>query len=65
MEIYSFVSSKGGVGKTSILYNFATYLAHRNNKVLVIDKDHQCSISQLFDCDIQEHTVKGIYTDEK
>ncbi|MCG1130693.1 ParA family protein [Staphylococcus epidermidis] len=65
MEIYSFVSSKGGVGKTSILYNLATYLAHRNNKVLVIDKDHQCSISQLFDCDIQEHTVKGIYTDEK
>lgn len=65
MEIYSFVSSKGGVGKTSILYNFATYLAFRNKKVLVIDKDHQCSISQLFDCDIQDQTAKGIYTDEK
>lgn len=65
MEIYSFVSSKGGVGKTSIAYNFSTYLAFRGYKVLVIDKDHQCSISQLFDCDKQINTVKGIYTDEK
>ena len=65
MEIISFVSSKGGVGKTSIVYNFATYLANRNFTVLIIDKDHQCSISQLFDCDMQTNTVRGIYTDEK
>ena len=65
MEIYSFVSTKGGVGKTSIAYNFATYLSERDNYVLVIDQDHQCSISQLFDCDKQQHTVKGIYTGEK
>lgn len=58
MEIYSFVSTKGGVGKTSIAYNFATYLSERDNYVLVIDQDHQCSISQLFDCDKQQHTVK-------
>ena len=56
MEIYSFVSTKGGVGKTSIAYNFATYLSERDNYVLVIDQDHQCSISQLFDCDKQQHT---------
>jgi len=65
MEIYSFVSTKGGVGKTSIAYNFATYLSERDNYVLVIDQDHQCSISQLFDCDKQQNTVKGIYTGEK
>ncbi|POA06063.1 ParA family protein [Staphylococcus caprae] len=64
MEIYSFVSTKGGVGKTSIAYNFATFLAERNKTVLIIDQDHQCSISQLFDCDTQNNTVKGIYTED-
>lgn len=65
MEIYSVVAVKGGVGKTMIVYNFARYLAYRGKKVLVIDKDHQCNISQIFDCDEQIGTVAGIYEDSE
>lgn len=53
--VISFCALKGGVGKTTILYNFAYYLSHeQNKKVLMIDNDHQCSLSQcmeIFDTD--------------
>lgn len=40
----SIINFKGGVGKTTLAFHLATYLA-RANKVLVIDIDHQSSMS--------------------
>lgn len=48
MEIITFSSLKGGVGKTTVLYAYANELAKRNKKVLIIDLDSQCNTSKLF-----------------
>lgn len=41
-------NNKGGVGKTTLTCNIASYLAKRENKrVLVIDCDPQCNATQL------------------
>ena len=47
MKIITFAALKGGVGKTTILYNFGEFLS-KKNKVLFIDTDHQCSLSSLY-----------------
>lgn len=65
MKTYSFISIQGNVGKSSIVYNFSRYLASKDYKVLIIDMDHQCSISRVFKCDEKINTVKGIFTHEK
>lgn len=49
MKIITFAAIKGGVGKTTIAYNFSEYLASKNHKVLMIDADSQCSLSQVYD----------------
>lgn len=40
----SVINFKGGVGKTTLSFHLATYLA-RTARVLVIDVDHQSSLS--------------------
>src|SRR2546428_11413251 len=40
MTIISFVSAKGGTGKTSIAASTATVLSHLNLKTLLIDLDY-------------------------
>lgn len=40
----SIINFKGGVGKTTLAFHLATYLA-RKGKVLVVDVDHQSSMS--------------------
>lgn len=48
MKTVSFFNNKGGVGKTTLTGNVAAYIAHELNKrVLVIDCDPQCNITQL------------------
>jgi len=47
-EIIAVVSTKGGVGKTSIAFNLAGVLANGTNKVLVCDVDAQADISGVF-----------------
>lgn len=44
-KIISLFNNKGGVGKTTILWNLSVSLAHKNLKVLVIDYDPQCNLS--------------------
>ena len=34
MKILSFVGIKGGIGKTTLSYNYGEWLAKNNNKVL-------------------------------
>lgn len=63
--VISFCALKGGVGKTTILYNFAYYLAHeRQKKVLMIDNDHQCSLSQTLGIFDMKTSIASIFSPE-
>lgn len=61
MEIITFAAIKGGVGKTTLSYNFAEYLASINKKVLLIDMDHQCNLSQILNVYEQKNTVLSVF----
>lgn len=61
MKIISFVALKGGVGKTTLNYNIGEALASRGKKVLFIDLDYQCNLSQTYDIFDQEGTVANIF----
>lgn len=50
MKIITFAAIKGGVGKTTLAYNYAEWLAEQNYQVLLIDLDHQCNLTQTYDC---------------
>jgi cellulose biosynthesis protein BcsQ/predicted nucleic acid-binding Zn-ribbon protein len=45
--IISVLNLKGGVGKTTITANLAGYLAGMGKRILMVDVDHQRSLSQL------------------
>ena len=47
LKILSFFAKKGGVGKTTLTFNFAGFLAKLGYRVLMIDADHQASLSQV------------------
>jgi hypothetical protein len=44
-KIISIFNNKGGVGKTTLLWNLSDALARKNKKVLMIDFDPQCNLS--------------------
>src|SRR3954471_24540975 len=44
MKSVSVINFKGGVGKTTLSYHLAAFLA-QNHRVLLIDVDHQSSLS--------------------
>lgn len=48
-KITSFISTKGSVGKTTLIIHIAGYLASLGKKVLLIDADSQQSLSSFFD----------------
>lgn len=61
MEIVTFATTKGGVGKTTLTFNFASYLAHQGKKVLLMDLDQQNSLSRTYDQTDQIGTVEQIF----
>lgn len=62
MKIISFAAIKGGVGKTTLAFNFGEWLADNGKKVLLIDLDHQCNLTQTYNIYTQDDTVANIFT---
>lgn len=63
MDIVSFAAIKGGVGKTTLAFNYGEWLASTGKNVLFIDLDHQCNLSQIYDIYDNEETVGNIFRD--
>lgn len=61
MKIYTFCAPKGGVGKTSLAYNYGEWLADRGHRVLLIDSDHQCSLTQTYGIYTENNTLAEIF----
>ena len=47
MKILTLYNHKGGVSKTTTTFNLAHLLAKRGNRVLVVDADPQCNITEI------------------
>jgi cellulose biosynthesis protein BcsQ len=47
-KVISFYNNKGGVSKTTTLFNTAALLASSGSKVLIVDCDPQCNATELF-----------------
>lgn len=59
MESIAFFNNKGGVGKTTLICNVASYLAeYKELKILLIDADPQCNATQLL---LPEDRVENMY----
>ena len=54
---------KGGVGKTTSVFQVATYFARAGKKVLLIDLDPQCSLSNIC-CTSNNYTLSRYEADE-
>jgi cellulose biosynthesis protein BcsQ len=59
MKSICFFNNKGGVGKTTLLCNVASYLAtERKFRVVVVDADPQCNATQLI---LGEDKIQTLY----
>lgn len=59
MKTIVFFNNKGGVGKTTLACNVASYLQNETNlKIILIDADPQCNATQLYFSDNQ---IENIY----
>jgi cellulose biosynthesis protein BcsQ len=52
MKIISIFNNKGGVGKTTLTYHFASALSELGKKVLMIDLDPQCNLT-IYGVDVE------------
>lgn len=62
MKTIAFLAEKGGAGKTTQAYNFASYLAHQGKHVLLVDLDHQASLSgDIFGIRVSDGTSVNMF----
>jgi len=52
-NIVAFASKKGGAGKTTTALAFASVAAHKGQKTLLVDLDHEGHATDAFNCDIR------------
>jgi chromosome partitioning protein len=64
MKIITFSAIKGGVGKTTLAFNYGEWLAKKGKNVLFIDLDHQCNLTQTYDIYENRNTVGNIFLPE-
>jgi chromosome partitioning protein len=59
-KIISLYNHKGGVAKTTTLFNMAAYLAlEKDKKILLVDCDPQCNATELFFCSAEDFDEPG------
>ena len=54
-KTYGIVSTKGGVGKTSLAANLGGILADMGQQVLLVDGDFQQTLSTYFSISVSRH----------
>lgn len=55
-KIVSLYNNKGGVAKTTTIFNLAVFLAQvKSKKVLLVDCDPQCNCTELFFCSTENY----------
>lgn len=47
-KVLALYNNKGGVSKTTTLFNIGVYLSKKNKRVLIVDCDPQCNMTELF-----------------
>ena len=65
MKIITFTAIKGGVGKTTLTLNYGDWLAKQGNKVLLIDLDHQCNLTTVFEKTRRNNTIAEAFKDDE
>jgi chromosome partitioning protein len=68
--IITIANQKGGVGKTTTTRNLAYILGRKGKKVLVLDTDHQASLTYMFgvdsiDCEEERGTLYDVIIHDK
>lgn len=61
MKVVTFSAIKGGVGKTTLTYNFGEWLAKKDYKVLLIDLDHQCNLTNIYTHLEKSNTIGEVF----
>ena len=61
MKVVSFATIKDKVGRTTLTYNFGEWLAKKGHKVLLIDADPYCSLSQTYNVYQNAKTLTDIF----
>lgn len=70
MKIISFLGIKGGIGKTTLAKEFVSKLkrelisSNSDKKILVLDLDHQCNLTQSYGLYENEGTAVNIFRKE-
>ena len=65
MTVISVASQKGGAGKTTTVLAIGQYMARAGLKVLYIDMDYQCSLTDMLGgLDASKKTIYDILTDD-
>lgn len=64
MKIITFSAIKGGVGKTTITFNYAEWLSKNKKNVLLLDLDHQCNLTNIYIPVEKKNTIGEVFKDK-